>query len=190
MAIESACVPFPSEVIMPLAGWFLVDEKGRGIEWLFIGAFFGALGNTIGSLVAYYAGAWGGRPLLEKYGRYILITRKDVDMSDRWFQRYGEITVLASRVLPVVRTFISLPAGIARMDVKRFATLSFVGSYPWSLALIFAGYQLGANWEDLTTYFRPLTVVFVLGVGAAGVFFFYHRIRELRAEARHQESSS
>ncbi|HVP05407.1 MAG TPA: DedA family protein [Dehalococcoidia bacterium] len=189
MAIESACIPFPSEVIMPFAGWILVDEKGRGVEWLFIGAGFGALGNTIGSLIAYYAGAWGGRPLLEKYGKYVLITRKDVDMAHRWFERHGEITVLASRVLPVVRTFISLPAGIARMDVKRFAVLSFVGSYPWSLALIFAGYQLGANWEDLTTYFRPVTIPFVIAIVALAAFFFYHRIRELRAEGRHTEVS-
>jgi len=185
MAIESACIPFPSEVIMPLAGWFLVDDKGRGIEWLFIGAFFGALGNTIGSLAAYYAGMWGGRPLLDKYGKYILITRKDVDLSHRWFTEHGELMVLASRVMPVFRTFISLPAGIARMDVKRFTVLTFIGSYPWSLALIFAGYELGSNWEDLTKYFRPFTVPFAIAFAAAIAYFFYHRIRQLREEGQH-----
>jgi membrane protein DedA with SNARE-associated domain len=188
MAIESACIPFPSEVIMPLAGWFLVDDRGHGVEWLFIGAFYGALGNTIGSLAAYYVGAWGGRPLLDKYGKYVLITRKDVDLAHRWFTKYGEITVLGSRVLPVVRTFISLPAGIAGMDVKRFTVLTFIGSYPWSLGLIWAGYLLGSNWEDLTTYFRPVTIPFVIAIAALAAFFFYHRIREIRAEARHPEA--
>ncbi len=188
MAIESAAIPFPSEVIMPLAGWLLVEDKGHGWDYLLLGAFFGALGNTIGSLVAYAAGAWGGRPLLEKYGRYVLITRKDLDWADRWFSNYGEVTVFGSRMLPVIRTFISVPAGIARMNVTRFTALSFIGSYPWSLILIFAGYQLGENWEDLTTYFRPLTIPIALAVAAAGAIFFYRRIREVWSESHYPEA--
>ncbi|TMB67213.1 MAG: DedA family protein [Chloroflexi bacterium] len=112
MAIESACIPFPSEIIMPLSGWFLIKERGHGYEFLLLAALFGALGNLIGSLVAYYAGMWGGRPFLERYGRWILITPRELDIADRWFGRYGEIAVFASRLLPVVRTFISLPAGM------------------------------------------------------------------------------
>jgi membrane protein DedA with SNARE-associated domain len=188
MAIESACIPFPSEIIMPLAGWLLVADKDRGWDYLLLGAFYGALGNTIGSLVAYYAGAWGGRPLLERYGRYILITRKDVAWADRWFGRYGEVTVLASRMLPVIRTFISLPAGIARMNVARFTVLSFVGSYPWSLLLIFAGYQLGENWEDLGDYFRPVSIPLAIALVLGAVVFFYRRIREVRAEGHFPEA--
>ena len=121
MAIESACIPFPSEIIMPLAGWFLIEEKGHGWEYLLLAGFYGALGNLLGSLVAYYAGMWGGRPFLLKYGRWVLITPKEIDLADRWFAKYGEITVFASRMLPVVRTFISLPAGIARMNIWRFS---------------------------------------------------------------------
>jgi membrane protein DedA with SNARE-associated domain len=187
MAIESACIPFPSEVIMPMAGWLLVDEKGHGFSYLFLGAFFGALGNTIGSVIAYLVGAWGGRPLLEKYGRYVLITRKDIDLADRWFNNYGELIVLGSRVVPVIRTFISLPAGISRMNLPRFTILTFIGSLPFSFALITAGYYLGSNWEDLETYFKPisypLAAIVVLGVA----FFFYHRIREVRREHREHQ---
>src|ERR1700693_2246805 len=116
MAVEKPCIPYTSEGIIPLAGWLLASDKGHGSPYLFLGAFYGALGNTIGSLIAYAAGAWGGRPLIEKDGRYVLITRKDVDWADNWFRKRGEVTVLASRVLPVVRTFISLPAGISRMN--------------------------------------------------------------------------
>ena len=130
MAIESACIPFPSEVIMPLAGWLLVDDKGRGVEWLFIGAFFGALGNTSGSLVAYYAGAWGGRPLLDKYGKYVLITRKDVDLSRtagspniRRDHGPGEPSAAG-------RSYLYQPARRYRQDGRQaLHVLTFVGSY-------------------------------------------------------------
>lgn len=186
MAIESACIPFPSEVIMPLAGWLLVEDKGHGWEYLLLGAFFGALGNTIGSLVAYYAGAWGGRPLLEKYGRWVLITRKEIETADRWFEKYGEITVFASRLLPVVRTFISLPAGIARMKVIPFTVLTFAGAYLWCLFLIVAGYLLGENWEDITVYLRPVSIPLAVACGLVVCYFFYRRIRELRRE-HHEE---
>ena len=188
MAIESACIPFPSEVIMPLAGWLLVADRDHGWDYLLLGAFFGALGNTLGSLAAYYAGAWGGRPLLEKYGRYVLITRKDIAWADRWFEKYGEVTVFASRMMPVIRTFISLPAGIARMNVTRFTILSFIGSYPWSLLLIFGGYQLGENWEDLGDYIRPVSIPVAIGIALLAVIFLYRRIREIRAEGHFPEA--
>ncbi len=182
MAVESACIPFPSEVIMPLAGWLLIEDKDKTWAYLFLGAFYGALGNTIGSLIAYYAGAWGGRPLLEKYGRWVLITRKEIASADRWFEKYGEITVFGSRLLPVVRTFISLPAGISRMNVTRFTALTFAGSYPWSLFLITMGYLLGDNWEDITTYLRPVTIPIAVLCVAAVAYFFYRRVKELRRE--------
>ncbi len=185
MAIESACIPFPSEVIMPLAGWLLVEDKGHGWTFLLLGAFFGALGNTIGSLIAYYAGAWGGRPLLEKYGRWVLITRKEIETADRWFEKYGEITVFASRMLPIVRTFISLPAGISRMKVVPFTALTFLGAYPWCLFLIVSGYLLGENWEDITVYLRPVSIPLAIASVLAVGYFFYQRIRELRRE-RHE----
>jgi membrane protein DedA with SNARE-associated domain len=188
MAVESACIPFPSEVIMPLAGWFLVEERGHGWEYLVLAGFYGALGNTIGSLVAYYAGMWGGRPLLQKYGKYILISPREVEWADKWFAKYGEITVFATRLMPVVRTFISLPAGIARMNVWRFTILTFIGAFPWSIALAWAGYLLGEHWEDLIQYFRPVSIPIAIVVAAAAAFFVYRRIKEIR-QATQEDSA-
>ncbi|MFQ6019122.1 MAG: DedA family protein [Dehalococcoidia bacterium] len=178
MAVESAAIPFPSEIIMPLAGWLLIEDRGLGYEWLFLAAFYGALGNTIGSLVAYYAGAWGGRPLLERYGRYVLISQRELDMADAWFRRFGEVAVFVSRLLPVIRTFISVPAGVARMNVWRFTVLTFVGSYPWSLALAWGGFALGDNWEHLTDWLRPVALPIAAVLVLLSVFYFYRRIRE------------
>jgi membrane protein DedA with SNARE-associated domain len=189
MAVESACIPFPSEVIMPLAGWFLVEERGHGWEYLVLAGFYGALGNTIGSLVAYYAGLWGGRPLLQKYGKYILISPREVEWADKWFAKYGEITVFATRLMPVVRTFISLPAGIARMNVWRFTILTFLGAFPWSIALAWAGYLLGEHWEDLIHYFRPVSLPIAIVVAAAAAFFVYRRIKEIR-QATQEDSAA
>ncbi len=189
MAIESACIPFPSEVIMPLAGWFLVEDRGHGWEYLLLAGFFGALGNTIGSLAAYYAGRWGGRPLVLKYGKYVLITPREVEWADRWFQRYGEVTVFATRLMPVVRTFISLPAGIARMNVWRFTIFTFIGAFPWSIALAWAGYLLGEHWEDLVPYFRPVSVPIVIVVVVAAAYFLYRRITELRRHSGEDPAS-
>ncbi|MBI2912834.1 MAG: DedA family protein [Chloroflexi bacterium] len=179
MAVESAAIPFPSEIIMPLAGWILVKDKGLGEEWLLLAAFYGALGNTIGSLVAYYAGAWGGRPLLLRYGRYVLITPRELDIADRWFQRYGERAVLVSRLLPVVRTFISVPAGVARMNVVRFTVLTFIGSFPWSLGLAWGGFLLGEHWDRLTDYFRPVAIPIAVALVLLVALYFYRRFREL-----------
>ncbi len=187
MAIESACIPFPSEIIMPLAGWILVKDRGHGEEYLLLAAFWGALGNTIGSIVAYYAGARGGRPLLQKYGRYVLISQREIDWADRWFGRYGEITVLATRLMPVIRTFISLPAGIARMRFWRFTVLTFIGAYPWSLALAWGGYKLGENWEDISHYLRPVSIPIVIALAVLAAWFFYRRIREVRHPAPEAE---
>jgi membrane protein DedA with SNARE-associated domain len=155
MAIESACIPLPSELIMPLAGWMLIKDKGLGWEWIILAGLFGAIGNTIGSLIAYYVGKAGGRPFVEKYGKYILISHHDLDLADRWFKRYGNLTVLVSRILPIVRTFISFPAGVSEMPVWQFTAYTFLGSFPWSVGLAAAGYALGSNWEDLRTWMRP-----------------------------------
>lgn len=178
MAVESAAIPFPSEIIMPLAGWLLVKDRGLGFEWLFLAAFYGALGNTIGSLVAYYAGAWGGRPFLRRYGRFVFITQRELDWADRWFERYGERAVFVSRLLPVIRTFISVPAGVARMNVWRFTLLTFVGSYPWSLGLAWGGFALGEHWERLTDWFRPVVIPIAIALLLLVVYYLYRRIRE------------
>jgi len=179
MAVESAAIPFPSEIIMPLAGWILVKDRGLGEEWLLLAAFYGALGNTIGSLLAYYAGAWGGRPLLLRYGRFVLVTPRELDTADRWFQRHGEVAVFISRLLPVVRTFISVPAGIARMNVWRFTALTFLGSFPWSLGLAWGGFLLGEHWERLSHYFKPVTIPMAVAILILIAYHFYRRFREL-----------
>jgi membrane protein DedA with SNARE-associated domain len=175
MAIESAAIPLPSEIIMPLAGWMLVKERGLGVPWLLLAAFCGALGNLLGSLLGYYVGAWGGRPLVLRYGRYLLISHHDLDLADRWFERYGNWTVFFSRLLPVVRTFISVPAGVARMPVWQFSIYSFAGSFPWSLGLAWAGFVLGANWERIRNWMRPADIpILIIVLLLIGLYVYRH----------------
>ena len=143
MGVESAAIPFPSELIMPLAGWLLIEAKGDSAWMLAMAGFYGALGNLLGSWVAYWISYKGGRPLLMKYGKYVLVTQREVDQAEAWFQKYGELAVFASRMLPVVRTFISVPAGLARMNFRKFSFYTFVGSYPLSLGLAYGGFRLG-----------------------------------------------
>jgi membrane protein DedA with SNARE-associated domain len=159
MAIESANIPLPSEIIMPFSG-FLV---ARGELNLWLVGLAGAVGCVLGSIISYWLGAYGGRPLIEKYGKYILISHHDLDLADRWFKKYGEITVFFARLLPIVRTFISFPAGISRMKFGRFIIYSFLGSLPWTLALAFLGQKLGDNWENLRRYFHGFDWV-ILGL--------------------------
>ncbi len=143
MAIESACIPLPSEIIMPFAG-YLVQLGQMNLFWV---ATVGALGCNLGSAVAYWVGAWGGRPFLDRYGRYVLLDVKDLDRADHYFHRFGGITVFVGRLLPVIRTFIALPAGIARMPQWRFHIYTFLGSWPWCFALAYVGLRLGRAWE-------------------------------------------
>jgi len=150
MAIESACIPLPSEIIMPFSGYLV--STGQMNLWLV--GLAGAIGCVLGSIVAYYAGAWGGRPFIEKYGKYILISYHDLDLADRWFQRHGDITIFVGRLLPVIRTFIAFPAGVARMNLWRFNLYTFVGSYIWSLGLAWIGMKLGEHWNTLGVYFH------------------------------------
>ncbi|MGQ9571565.1 MAG: DedA family protein [Dehalococcoidia bacterium] len=190
MAIESACIPLPSEIIMPLAGWFLVDDRGLGAEWLLLAAFCGALGNLIGSWIAYAVGAWGGRPFLFRYGRYFLISRHEVAQAERWFARYGDRAVFISRMLPVIRTFISLPAGIARMNIWRFSILTFVGSFPWSLGLAWAGFILGENWERIRDWMRPADIPILIALLALAAWYIYRRARVILSEVEPSVSAS
>jgi membrane protein DedA with SNARE-associated domain len=170
MGIESACIPLPSEIIMPFSGYLVATGRFK-LGWV---GLAGALGCNLGSFLAYYVGALGGRPLVEKYGGYILLTRHDLELADRWFARYGEWTVFFSRLLPVVRTFIALPAGIARMNFLRFNVYTFLGSLPWCLALAYAGAKLGARWTVLREYFHRFDTVIGLAI-LAGVVWFVRR---------------
>jgi membrane protein DedA with SNARE-associated domain len=171
MAIESACIPLPSEVIMPFSGYLV--STGRFNLWAV--AVAGALGCNLGSLVAYYIGAWGGRPLVERYGRYALVSRHDLEAADRFFARYGEWAVFIARLLPVVRTFIALPAGISRMNVWRFHLYTFLGSLPWCLVLAYIGMRLGPRYTILREYFHRFDTVLGILIVAAVAWFVYDR---------------
>lgn len=161
MAIESACIPLPSELVMPLAGWMLIKEHSLPATYTLVAGIYGALGNTIGSAIAYGVGMWGGRPLLEKYGRYILMLKQDLDHADRWFDKRGSWSIFVSRLLPVVRTYISLPAGIARMHFIKFLIYTFLGSFIWSVGLAYGGYRMGEHWEQIRAILRPFDPFFV-----------------------------
>ena len=186
MAVESAAIPFPSELIMPLAGWLLVEAKGGGWPMLFLAGFYGALGNLLGSWVAYGISLKGGRPLLLKYGKYVLLTQHEIDRTEEWFARYGEWAVFFSRLLPVVRTFISIPAGIARMNLWKFSLYTFAGSFPWSLGLAYGGFVLGENWEAMRSVMRPFDYPILAVIILAGVWFVVQRIKALRAQQREE----
>jgi membrane protein DedA with SNARE-associated domain len=173
MGLESMCIPLPSEVIMPFAGF--VVWMG---ELTLIGVTLaGTAGCLAGSLVAYFVGAYGGLPLLERYGKYVLIRKRELDRAHGWFERYGEVTVFVSRVLPIVRTFISLPAGVARMDVKKFSLYTVLGSLPWCFGLAYVGVLLGPHWADLEALFRYLDFVVIAGIVILVAYLIYHRKR-------------
>ena len=178
MVMESACIPLPSEVIMPFAG-FLVF-KGQ-MNLILVGVI-GALGNLAGSLLAYWVGYKGGRPLVEKYGKYILLSIHDLNISEKWFKKYGKSTVFFTRMLPIVRTFISFPAGISKMPLKTFVVYTFLGALPWSLLLAYIGFKMGENWNTLGGYFHKadLAVGIVIIVGL--IWYIQRHIKYLKKE--------
>lgn len=167
MGIESACVPLPSELIMPFAG-FLVSQ---GRFSLLGAATAGAIGCNLGSIVAYEVGFYGGRPLVERFGRYILMNERDLEHADHFFHRYGNAAIFIGRLLPVIRTFIALPAGIARMPRGRFHLYTFLGSWPWCFGLAYIGMKLGDHWMDIKPYFLQFKEV-VLALLLLGVVWF------------------
>lgn len=176
MAIESACIPLPSEVIMPFSGYLVF----RGEFTLWLVAVAGATGCVLGSLVAYWVGAKGGRPLAEKYGRYILVSAHDLELADRWFARHGDIIILIGRLLPVVRTFIAFPAGVSRMPMAKFVVYTFVGSLIWCWALAWVGLRLGEHWDTLGQYFHRFDAVIVAVIVLAGAWYVWRHLRQLR----------
>ena len=177
MALESACIPVPSELIMPLAGWMLIKEPSLSVTYMLAAGAYGALGNTIGSVIAYVVGMWGGRPLLNKYGRYVLISRHDLDLAERWFTERGGWTVFVSRLLPVIRTYISLPAGVARMHLIKFLVYTVIGSFIWSTGLAYGGYHMGEHWEELRAAMRPFDPLFLAVILALIAFYIYRHMR-------------
>ena len=179
MAIESACIPLPSEIIMPFSG-YLIFRGEFGLLWV---GLAGGFGCVVGSVPAYYLGLYGGRPLVERYGKYVLLSHRDLDLADRWFNRYGDWTIFFGRLLPVVRTFISFPAGVARMNFPRFVAYTFLGSFPWCLGLAWLGYQLGERWDTLGVYFHRFDLALLALLAAGCAWFLWSHIRAARRRA-------
>lgn len=173
MTLESVGIPIPSEVIMPFGGFLVVS----GQFTLFGVALVGAVGNLIGSLIAYYIGLYGGRPLVEKYGKYILLSKHDLDMTDQFFHLRGAVTVFVGRILPIVRTYISFPAGIAKMKIVPFIIYTFVGALIWSYALALVGVRLGENWEAIKVVGRKFDILIAVVILAGIVWYIRRHIR-------------
>jgi membrane protein DedA with SNARE-associated domain len=155
MVLESACIPIPSEVTMVFGG-FLVSRGDLNFWWV---ALLGTIANVVGSWLAYWVGLRGGRPLVERWGRLVFLRKHELDRAEVWFQKHGEMAVFVSRLLPVIRTFISLPAGVARMPFGKFTLYTFLGCLPWTFALTWAGLLLGDNWESVLRYGEPISWV-------------------------------
>lgn len=176
MFAESCGIPMPSEVIMPFSGFLVADGK---MTLLFI-TLAGTLGNLFGSLLAYWIGYRGGRPLIEKYGKYILISNHDLDLADKWFVKYGDWTVFFGRLLPVIRTYISFPAGISKMDVKKFALYTTLGALPWTLLFGWLGVKMGSNWETIREKLHNFDMAIAAAVVLIIVLYIIRQIRQNR----------
>lgn len=189
MAVESANIPIPSEITMPLAGWLLVKGtidnplQGTPLQAFVIGGLIGALGCLFGSIVNYGVGYYGGRPFVERFGKYILISPRDIARADQWFKRWGDWASFISRLLPVVRTFISFPAGMLRVNFPRFAVLTFVGSFIWCGVLALAGFIAGENYEQIRNVMRPFDYPIAGIFLVLLIYYVYRHIRHGRASA-------
>jgi membrane protein DedA with SNARE-associated domain len=180
MLFESACIPIPSEVTMVFGG-FLVS-RGR-LDFFWVG-MWGTIANVLGSWLAYWVGLVGGRPLIERWGKYVFLREHELDRAEEWFKKHGETAVFVSRLLPVVRTFISLPAGVARMPFVKFTVYTFLGCLPWTFALTWAGFLLGENWETFLKYGEPVSIA--IGVILLGLLVWW-LIKRKRAKARAEQ---
>lgn len=180
MTIESAGIPLPSEVIMPLAGWLFVSDRNLGWSGILMASLVGAGGNLLGSTIAYGIGAVGGRPLIERWGRWVLITHEDLDRADHWFTQRGAVTTFIGRLLPVVRTFISFPAGIARMPFGRFAAYTFVGAFLWCIPLTAIGEIWGPKWEAFRSRAKYVDQTIAVLLVLLIVWYLWHKYRALR----------
>lgn len=180
MAVESACIPLPSEIVLPFSG-YLVSTGRFQLVWVTLA---GTLGCNLGSMVAYAIGYYGGRPLAHRYGRWLLIAPGDLARAEAWFLRRGDFTVFISRMLPVVRTYIALPAGVARMPLGRFHVYTFLGSLPWCLLLAYLGLRLGQNWSALAPWFHKFDLVWAPLLGLLLIVSVWHHLRRYREELR------
>jgi membrane protein DedA with SNARE-associated domain len=183
MTLESANVPIPSEVTMPLAGWMLVEARGGSLlQAGLLGGWWGGLGCLTGSLLSYALGAFGGRPLVERYGKYIMVHNSDLERADKWFARWGDWAAFISRLLPIVRTFISFPAGVMRTRLSTFALFTFVGSFLWCGALAMGGWAFGSRWEELRAIMRPFDIPIAILILAGLVWYVWRHVKNARED--------
>lgn len=177
MAAENACIPIPSELILGFAGYLIFAER-----MTFTGAMIaGMVGGMLGSIFAYYVGDKGGRPFVDKYGKYFFVKKSHVDLAQRWFDKYGVKAVFFSRMLPVVRTFISLPAGFAHVNMMKFLVFTFIGSLPWTALILYIGMVLGESWKEMLAVGHEISIVFVIvAVAVCGYFYYKSRKKKRR----------
>ena len=176
MAIESCNIPLPSEAILPFAGYLVT----KGAFSIHTAAFFGAIGCVLGSIPSYYLGYFGGRKFIEKYGKYFLISRHDLEIADKWVEKYGDLSFFICRMLPVVRTFISLPAGILKARKRTFFLYTFVGSLIWSYLLVWVGVKVGENTEALKHIWHKFDAVIIIACLVLGGIYIYHHVKKLK----------
>lgn len=173
MVLESALIPVPSEVIMPFSGFLVATGEFN----IFYALVAGTLGNLVGSVIAYYIGSFVGRKLILRFGKYVLLDEDHLNLSDRWFKKFGDKIIFVSRNLPAVRTYISLPAGISKMNIFKFSMYTLIGSIPWNFVLLYAGVLLGKNWEIILKYTTVLDVFVVIAGLTFVIWFLKKRIR-------------
>jgi membrane protein DedA with SNARE-associated domain len=178
MALETVIFLIPSEAVMPFAGWLLVKERELGAQYLLLAGVLGGIGSTIGSLFFYYVGYFGGRPIVARWGKYLFISEDDLVKGERFFAKYGPFACFFGRFVPLVRTFVSVPAGLARMDLKVFLIYTLAGSIIWATLLAWIGYQLGENYERIRDYMGPADIVVAIIVVVAGAWYVISQVRQ------------
>jgi membrane protein DedA with SNARE-associated domain len=191
MALETVVFMIPSEAVMTLAGWMLIREKGLGAEWIVLAGLLGGLGSTLGSILAYYVGVWGGRPFIQRFGRYVFISPSELDSAERFFERWGTWAVFFGRMVPLVRTFVGVPAGAARMDLRLYTAYTFAGSVIWATLLAALGYALGENWTAARDWMAPADYIVAGALVLFVAWYIVHHVRKAWArppEAEHDSS--
>lgn len=178
MMLETVIFLIPSEAVMPFAGWLLVKDKGLGVEWILFAGILGGFGSTAGSLLFYYVGYLGGRPIIARWGKYFFISEDDLNKGEKFFARWGTYAVFFGRFVPLVRTFVSVPAGLARMDLKIFLIYTFAGSVLWATLLAAIGYKLGENYEKIRDYMGPADIVVAAIILVLGAWYVFIQVRQ------------
>lgn len=190
MALETVVFPIPSEIVMPLAGWKLIEAKDLGWYWLILAGIFGSIGSTAGAVVLYYASYYGGRPVVVRWGKYFLISKDDIDQAERFFNRWGTWAIFFGRMVPLVRSLVSVPAGIVRMPILQFTIYTFAGSFVWAVGLAYGGYKLGENYEDMRAWLEPVEYPIFAAVAAFVIWYVYRHVKKVWFEEQAASAES